>query len=541
MGNVLKMDKKQLITGLIKLGHSDRAINKATGIHRKTISQYRKQVQSVPQVPADENAVTGQNVPQVPTDLLPDDIFTKQSLENAPLPLTQSHQVTPLRAEIRTSILTGLTAQRIYQDLVEHHSFNGSYDSVKRYVRKFKKRCRPYFERLPTLAGHEAQVDFAKSPCRVLVNGKYRHVWFFKMTLSHSRHSYEELVLRQDAETFIRCHENAFKAFNGVPETIKLDNLKAGVIHACLYDPLINPIYQAFADHSGFIPNPCAPAMPRHKGRVERDVQYTESNALAGRRFESMEEGNIFLRQWNKRWARTRIHGTTKCQVWKLFVEVEQQKLRPLAQSRFTYFTVCKRKVDVSGLVEVGCNFYAAPARNIGDWVIVHHNSTDVKIYTCDELQRQPPQLLVRHKTLSGKGHYCQPSECKPRWKHPSLEDQEMYYCRKARQIGQCCYTLVYRILSTDEPLAIRRVRGILSLQKNFTLGVIEHACSMAIYRHAYNYRTVNALCQTIKEKGGTPEQSLTQEHDAIRPLNEYQTLIEERTCTTYGAASNNA
>jgi len=50
------------------------------------------------------------------------------------------------------------------------------------------------------------------------------------MTLSHSRHSYEELVVRQDVETFIRCHERAFKSFNGVPETIKLDNLKAGVI-----------------------------------------------------------------------------------------------------------------------------------------------------------------------------------------------------------------------------------------------------------------------------------------------------------------------
>ena len=541
MGNVLKMDRKQLIIGLMKLGHSDRAINKATGIHRKTVAHYRQQFQNVPQVPTDETAVESQNVPPVPTNLAPDEQFTRQDIENEPLPPTQSHQVIPYREEIRTNILAGLTAQRIYQDLVELHSFSGSYDSVKRYVRKFKKRSRPYFERLPTLAGHEAQVDFAKSPCRVLVNGKYRHVWFFKMTLSHSRHSYEELVVRQDAETFIRCHENAFKAFNGVPETIKLDNLKAGVIQACLYDPLINPIYQAFAEHSGFIPNPCAPAMPRHKGRVERDIQYTESNALDNHRFESIEDGNISLRQWNKRWARTRIHGTTKCQVWKLFVEVEQPKLRPLAQNRFTYFTVCKRKVDVTGFVEVGCNFYAAPTRYVGDWITVHHNSLDVKIYSCDDLQRQPPQLLVRHKTLLGKGHYSQPSHCKPAWKHPSLEDQEMYYCRKARQIGQCCYALVYRILSTDEPMAIRRVRGILSLQRKYVPEIIEQACSMAIYKQAYNYREVHGLCQTMTEKGVVEEYSLTQEHDAIRPLDEYQTLIEERTCTIHGATANNA
>jgi transposase len=59
---------------------------------------------------------------------------------------------------------------------------------------------------------------------------KNRRSWLFKMTLSFSRHSYEELVFRQDFETFVHCHENAFKSFGGVPETIKLDNLKSGVL-----------------------------------------------------------------------------------------------------------------------------------------------------------------------------------------------------------------------------------------------------------------------------------------------------------------------
>lgn len=54
------------------------------------------------------------------------------------------------------------------------------------------------------------------------------------MTPSHSKHSYEELVVRQDTETFIRCHENAFNAFNGAPETtVKLDNLKQ-VLYMCV-------------------------------------------------------------------------------------------------------------------------------------------------------------------------------------------------------------------------------------------------------------------------------------------------------------------
>jgi Transposase and inactivated derivatives len=530
MGNVLKMDRQQVIQGLIRLNWSDRAIHKETGIHRKTISLYRKQFQNVPEVPTDSNGPTIQNVPQVPADpagTIPRD--SGNDIATVPPP-THSQKIMPHREAIRTDILSGLTAQRIYQDLVEQYDFSGSYDSVKRYVRKFKKRHKRFFERLPTLPGREAQVDFAKSPCKVLVNGKYRHVWFFKMTLSHSRHSYEELVVRQDVETFIRCHERAFKSFNGVPETIKLDNLKAGVIQACLYDPVINPVYQAFAQHAGFVPNPCAPAMPHHKGHVERDIQYTESNALAGRRFESIEEGNIFLRHWNKRWAQTRIHGTTKCQVWKHFVETEQPKLRPLPTTQFTLFSICIRKVDVSGLVEVGCNFYAAPAKYVGDLVTVHHNSIDVKIYARENGQQQSANLLVRHKTLQGKGHYSQPSQCRPFYKHPTLEDQEMYYCRKARQIGQSCYAVVYRILATNDPLAIRRVRGILSLPKKFDPELVEQSCSMALFQQSLSYRTIKALCETVAKKGEPDKLPLTQEHDAIRPLHEYQTIIEERT-----------
>jgi len=529
MGNVLKMDKKQVIIGLIKMGQSDRAIHKATGIHRTTIARYRKAVQSVPQVPADVTSVKCQSVPPVPTDQISTNDNNKQDF---PLPSTQSQSIISHRECIRSSVLSGLTAQRIYQELVEHHSYLGSYDSVKRYVRKFKKRHQPYFDRLPTFPGHEAQVDFAKSPCKVLINGKYRSIWFFKMTLSHSRHSYEELVLRQDTETFLRCHENAFHAFDGVPETIKLDNLKAGVIQACIYDPVINPVYQAFAEHWGFIPNPCAPAMPNHKGRVERDVQYTESNALQGQQFESIDDGNSYLRQWNKRWARTRIHGTTKCQVWKMFVDTEQQKLKPLASCKFALFTVCIRKVDITGLVEVGCNFYSAPARYIGDYVVIHHNSTDVKIYSKEE-PHEPAKLLVRHYTLQGKGKCSQTADCKPTWKHPDLEAQEMYYCRKARLIGQCCYTLIYRILSTDAPLAIRRVRGILSLQHKFDNKTVEYASSIALYQQRYNYNTIKSLCTMFSEKGDSLQQqslALTQEHDALRPLDEYQLHIEERT-----------
>ena len=227
MGNALKMDKKAILAGLFRLGWSDRAINKETGIHRVTVKRYRAEFQNVPKVPTDPGLGDGQSVPKVPADF---------SSATSPLPQTNSAVLLPYRDFIREELNIGLTAQRIYQDLVERYDFKGSYDSVKRYARKLRRKHPAWFERLPTFPGRETQVDFGLAPCRVLKDGKYRRPYIFKMTLSHSRHAYQELVWRQDTETWIHCHEHGFRFFNGVTQTVKLDNLKAGVI---LFKPLV--------------------------------------------------------------------------------------------------------------------------------------------------------------------------------------------------------------------------------------------------------------------------------------------------------------
>jgi transposase len=87
----------------------------------------------------------------------------------------------------------------------------------------------------------------------------------FRAVLSHSRKGYSEVVWRQTAESFIRCLENAFRHFGGVPATVVPDNLKAGVLQADWYDPELNPKLEEFARHYGTVILPTKPVMPRHK------------------------------------------------------------------------------------------------------------------------------------------------------------------------------------------------------------------------------------------------------------------------------------
>lgn len=526
MGNILKMVQQQQIQSLAALGWSDRQISKTIGVDRGTVSKYRKQDQNPPEVPTDgpdqnqPEVLSGnaeQNQPNVPADQ--DQHSTTPILK---LPSTNSVQLHPHVETVKKLFDKRLTAQRIYQDLVEQHDYKGGYDSVKRYIRKLRKGKRDYVDHLEHLPGREAQVDFGKSTCLIKIIEKYRKVWFFKMTLSCSKHAYEELVERQDIETFIRCHERAFTFFGGVPEIVTIDNVKSGVLKAHLYEPILNQTYLAFATHWGFASNPCQPYTPEHKGIVERDISYTKHNALEGRRFESMEEGNLYLKSWNKRWARTRIHGTTKCQVWKLFCELEAPALHSLAPAQFEYFNAGKRKVDVNGLVEIDARYYGVPPRYIGDQVVVHYNQNFIKIY-------DDGKHIITHRTLRLKGKVCQPNNCYPEWKHPDLESQERYYLRKAKEIGASMHSLIYNILSTNDPLAIRRVRGLLFLVKKFEKVILEEAAEDALRNHNYSFHNVRRICDHLLQ-AQSHKVPLVQENDLIRPLEDYESIFEERT-----------
>ena len=81
------------------------------------------------------------------------------------------------------------------------------------------------------------------------------------------------------------------------------------------------------------------------KGKVERGIDYVQENALKGRTFSSLPEQNGFLLRWETSVADTRIHGTTRKQVGKLFREEEKSSLLPLPATRFACFQKAKRSV----------------------------------------------------------------------------------------------------------------------------------------------------------------------------------------------------
>jgi hypothetical protein len=199
-------------------------------------------------------------------------------------------------------------------------------------------------------------------------------------------------VFRQTTENFIRCIENGFRHFGGVSKTLVPDNLKAAVLVADWYDPELNPKLRSFCEHYGTVLLPTKPRTPRHKGKVERGVDYVQENALKGRTFRSLREQNDHLLRWETTIADTRIHGTTRKQVCQLF-EQERSALGPLPLDYFPCFQEAQRKVSRDGHVSVDKAYYSLPPEYLGYTLWVRWDSRVVRVFN------EQMELICTHAT----------------------------------------------------------------------------------------------------------------------------------------------
>ena len=136
-----------------------------------------------------------------------------------------------------------------------------------------------------------------------------------------------------------------------------------------IYEPELNRVYAATLTHNGVVADPARIQDPNRKGSVENAIQHTQSTALQGKRFDSLEAQNDFLMHWEERRAARRIHGRAKRQVEEMFQE-ERPHLRPLPLTAMRYFVEGVRTVQDDTTIQVDGAWYAARPAPIGSQVI---------------------------------------------------------------------------------------------------------------------------------------------------------------------------
>jgi transposase len=504
--NVLKPNLRISIQTLLQVGTTQREIARVTGVDRKTIRRYAREANS-PGVatgfPAGKLADAEQNPPPWPP---------------APKPTATTSACEIHRDWIEGQLVLGRNAMSIYQDLVELFGFTHRYNSVKRFVNALKAREPDRFDVLEALPGEEAQVDFGLGALTRLSNGKYRRPFLFVMTLKYSGKSFRKVVWKADQESWARLHEDAFRTFGGSVLYVVLDNLKQGVIHPDLYAPAINPVYAAMLAHYGAVADAARVADPNRKGTVENAIQHTQSTALKGRKFDSIEDQNAWLAHWEERWAAPRIHGRKKRQVLAMFAE-EKPALKALPAQRFRYFIQESRTVDDSGLVQVARSYYAAIPAAPGDVVTVRLYDHDVEILD------SAGSLLRRHPRSTEPGHFeLQESD---RLFNPSRETLQLL--GRVAKLGPYSLELARDIFLRLGRPGQKALYGMSNLPRHYAKEDIENASKRVLTLSQPSYHALKRILEhhavETERRAAVPDLQQTGPH--IRDIEEYHAFFE--------------
>jgi transposase len=512
MANLLKMAMIDTILSFHRLGWSNRRIARELGIDRDAVSRHIHQALANPKAAkAPPGSEAGENDPKAAKAPPGSEALVEAVLGQRSRSLCQAwHAVILAKLEV------GLTAQRIYQDLVAEHGFAGKYHSVRRYVRQLGAGQALPFRRLECAPGEEAQVDFG-SGIPITTSAGRRRTHVFRIILSYSRKGYSEAVYRQSTDTFLTCLENAFAYFGGVPRTLVLDNLKAAVTTPDWFDPELNPKLRAFADHYGLALLPTRPWTPRHKGKIESGVGYVKKNALKGQVFTSLDEESHHLRQWEETVADTRVHGTTRKQVGTVFAQVERGALQPLPLVRFPFFQEGQRTVNRDGHIEVARAYYSAPPEYLGRRVWVRWDERVVRLFN-DRLE----QIAVHVRAEAGT--FCTDFQHIAAQKISAVERGAAWLLARTGRIGTHATAWAQAVITTRGVEGVRVLQGLLSLANKHRAVDLDKACEIATSYAAYQLRTIRAL---LKRQAPKQESfGFLDTHPLIRSLGEYAELV---------------
>jgi transposase len=525
MANILKVHEQNAIQELAARGWSGRRIARELKINRKTVRRYLTARAKYPTLSTPGSVGSAEQNPPLSTP----------GSSSAPSPPTGPDWVSaarqsetgrpswcdPHRERIEAKLETGLSAQRIYQDLVAEVGLVGSYQSVKRFVRRLRRQAPERVWRIEVQPGEEVQVDFGGGAPIVEAEGRRRRPWVLRVVLSYSRKAYSEAVFQQTTENLIRCLENAFRAFGGVAKVVNLDNLRAAVQRADWCDPELNPKLLSFCRHYGCTLMPCRPKTPEHKGKTERGIGYLKGNALRGRVFTSLAAQNEFLRHWEKTVADVRLHGTTRQQVAARFAQ-ERPALLPLPPDLFPCFQEGQRTVHRDSYVEVAKAYYSVPPEYIGQRVWARWDSREVRLFNPRWEQialhaRLAPGQFNQTLGLAGG--------------HGPLERQLDYWLGRARELGAPCGAWAQGVLQRKGPLGLRSLMGLIRLADQHCFKNLNDACARAVARGTWRLRDVRALLEQ-HPRSVQIHLAFARSHPLIRDLAEYGLFIQTHTET---------
>ena len=296
-----------------------------------------------------------------------------------------------------------LRSTRLYQ-MLHQRGYPGSVVQLRRLVRSLRPTKQEAFLRLTTLAGEQAQADWAHFG-QVRVGSGLRKLSCFVITLSYSRALWVEFFYDQSVENLLRGHVHAFEDWGGVPRKILYDNMKSVVAERHRDAVHFHPRLLEMCAHYHFAALPCRPACGNEKGRVERAIQYIRHSFFAARSFASPADLNRQALIWRDEIAHQRPWpGDDSRRVIDAFTQ-EKPRLLALPASAFETDLVRPARSDKTIYVRFDGNDYSIPPDAVRKQLTLVANPDLVRLLDGSREIARHCRSYGRHERIEDAAH----------------------------------------------------------------------------------------------------------------------------------------
>ena len=305
------------------------------------------------------------------------------------------------------------TGKQIYK-VIEAKGYQGSESRVRGYIadkRRETKKRKVYIP-LEFDPGEYAQVDWGEA--EVILSDERLTVQLFLMRLCYSRRLFVMAFPTQKQEAFFEGHVQAFHFFDGVPQRIAYDNLKAAVQRILEgRNRQEQKRFILFRSHYLFDSRFCTPGQGHEKGRVEKGVGFGRRNYLAGvPAFDSFKDLNVHLlaccleddaRQVDRQ-------PVPIGEAW----EMEKPYLLPLPEKDFK--CCVSKPVALNGYsqVEYDTNRYSVPSDQAYPQLMLKAYSFRIDIIYMEDVIASHPRCYGRKQDILDPLHYLPLLEQRP-------------------------------------------------------------------------------------------------------------------------------
>jgi transposase len=314
--------------------------------------------------------------------------------------------------------------------------------------------------------------------------------------LPFSKYTFAMPLVDATIPQVIKGLNSSVQYFEGVPLSLKTDNMKQVVTKSCRYEPVFTEVLQQWALHYNITLLATRVGKPKDKSAVENEVKIAYQRIYAPLRdevFFSYSELTAAVQKQltlhNEKLFQLKDHSRLQ-----QFIQQERSLLQPLPPDLFVVKHQVIAKVQKNYHITLGENYhhYSVPYQFIGKQVSVVYDTDIVEVYFLH-------QRIALHRRSYKKHDFTTVGDHMPAGHQHFFEQQgwtPAYFLEQASRIGTS-----------------NACRGILRLHNQYGASRLQAACARALNGSVFNYRTIQNILVSNQDKISHSDQS-----DLFRP-----------------------